>query len=158
MTKQNLIFISHAHIHAELAILLKKIILDIFPMASVFVSSDDKSIDLGDKWLDKVNESLKSCEVMFVLLSKDSIHRSWIAFETGVGWAKGIKVVPICFDGLLIKDLPLPFSQLSGVNIEQSNSLARMMRVINDQFSYNVTLTNIDFNEYAKKIREVKLN
>jgi hypothetical protein len=130
-----LLFISHAHSDRVLANYLRNEILEIFDgKIEVFVSSSDESNPLGTNWLGKVNRNLKKCKAMFVLCSEASVTRTWVAFETGAGWAKGIKVVPICVKGLLLKDLQLPFSQLNGVNLEYPNSVERLLNLLSLEF------------------------
>lgn len=134
------IFISHIHENKELALIIKELIDTIFENAmDVFVSSDSESVELGDEWLMKLNDGLKKCDIMLLICSPESINRPWIAFEAGVGWSKGIKVIPLCCFGLTISNLPLPFNRWQAANANREDSLNRLMKITAKlfEFKYN---------------------
>lgn len=129
------IFISHIHENNEFTLIIKKLIDTIFENAlNIFVSSDFESIELGDEWLMKINDGLIKCDIMLLICSPDSIKRPWIAFEAGVGWSKGIKVIPLCCLGLTISNLPLPFNRWQAANANREDSLNRLMKIIAKEF------------------------
>lgn len=123
------IFISHIHEADRLAKTLKDLISEIFPDSiEIFVSSDESSISLGDEWAMKIDGNLRTCDMMLILCSAQSLTRPWIGFEAGVGWAKEIKVVPLCYDGLAIKDLPSPFNRWQGANLNRLDSISKLIK------------------------------
>ena len=86
MTDKKIIFVSHISEEKELAILLKKNIKELLlSSVDVFVSSDDQSITLGNKWLETVSNNLEKCILIIVLCSQESIKKPWINFECGAG-------------------------------------------------------------------------
>lgn len=132
------IFISHIHENKEITLIIKDLIDIIFENAlNIFVSSDVESIDLGEEWLLKTNDELRQCDIMLLLCSPESIRRPWVAFEAGVGWSKGIKVVPLCCLGLTISNLPLPFNRWQAANVNREDSLNRLMKIIAKEFEFN---------------------
>ncbi len=132
------VFISHIHENKDLTLIIKELIDTIFENAlNIFVSSDFESIELGDEWLMKINDGLKQCDIMLLICSQESIRRPWIAFEAGVGWSKGIKVIPLCCFGLTISSLPLPFNRWQAANANREDSLNRLMKIIAKEFEIN---------------------
>jgi hypothetical protein len=150
------IFISHIHENKDLTFIIKELIDTIFEnVLNIFVSSDSQSIDLGEEWLMKINDGLKQCDIMLVICSLESIYRPWIAFEAGVGWSKGIKVIPLCCFGLTITNLPQPFSRWQAANANREDSLNRLMKIIAKEFelSYNEIRWKDTIKKFSTKIK-----
>lgn len=51
---------------------------------------------------------------MFVFVSPESLSSSWIYFESGFAYAKGVKVIPIGIKGVDIGKLKPPLNLLQG--------------------------------------------
>lgn len=123
-----IIFISHITEEKELAFLLKDYIEKSFlGYVQVFVSSHGDSILSGDRWLNKVDEALKSCIIELVLCSPSSVTRPWIQFETGAAWGRNIPIIPLCHSGATPDTNPVPLSELQGVVISQESGIIKMM-------------------------------
>ncbi len=153
------IFVSHIHENKEMALVIKQLIERIFENAlNIFVSSDSESIDLGDDWLMNINEGLKECSIMLLICSPESINRPWVAFEAGVGWSKGIKVVPLCCFGLTISSLPMPYKRWQAANANREDSLNRLMKIIAREFDfkYNEVRWKENVKEYSLKIKGIE--
>jgi hypothetical protein len=76
------LFISHISEEEELAGILKEHLLDDFiGVVDVFVSSDDRSIEAGSRWLDEVDNALKTAKAELVLCSKESIKSECAALR-----------------------------------------------------------------------------
>jgi hypothetical protein len=82
-----------------------------------FFSSDKGTIFAGDDWMQRIMEELKDCKVLVSMLSPQSISRQWINFEAGAAWMRA-KVIPVCFGGLKVDNLPKPYSSLQAVDLE----------------------------------------
>lgn len=114
-----IIFISHIKEESRLAIALKELLENAFlSFVEVFVSSDPTSLPLGDKWLKKIESSLKNCVIEIVIASPSSIARPWITFEAGAGWIRDIPVIPLCHSGLTADSLPTPLSSLQAGDVK----------------------------------------
>lgn len=112
MTKK-IVFISHVTEEKELAIKTKELIETSFlGMIEVFVSSDEHNVSLGQKWLDNITNSLKTCAIEIILCSPKSISRPWINFEAGACWIRDIPVIPFCHSGMIPSKLPMPLNLL----------------------------------------------
>lgn len=144
------IFISHTKDEADFAESLStwfKNILD--KQIRVFVSSDNgESIPLGSEWLEKIKESLKSTNIILVLVSHKSIEKKWIHFEAGAGYIRNIPVIPVCIGGITAKELPDPLNFLQAVELpNDKNELALIKKIIK--------ITNLNLPESFKKFLEL---
>lgn len=118
MSEKPRLFLSHIHEEAALARVLQKWTEDSFPgQCTVFVSSDDKSIKKGSKWLDEIGNALTEARALVVLCSPNSLQRPWINFETGFGYARKLPVFPVCHSGQRLGTLPRPLGDFHGFEI-----------------------------------------
>jgi hypothetical protein len=85
-----------------------------------FMSSDQTAIYAGEEWMARIFEELKTAKVLISMLSPTSVRRPWINFEAGAAWMGKAKVIPVCYGGLTIGDLPKPYSSLQAVEIGTS--------------------------------------
>lgn len=126
MTKPK-IFVSHVHEERAIASLLKEFIEARFlKTVTVFSSSHEQSLSLGDEWLSAIKSSLMSSSMMLLLCSPLSISRNWVNFEAGAGWARGVPVVPLCHSGLSPSELPVPLSQFQGGTLSNEDDLKKL--------------------------------
>jgi DNA-binding MarR family transcriptional regulator len=114
------VFVSHITEESEVAKVIKEWVESTFlGQFDVFVSSDSDSIPAGTKWLDEITNAITSSKIILLLCSSNSIHRPWINFEAGCGWAKSIPVIPICYGGLSRNELPPPINALQALNLDE---------------------------------------
>ena len=129
--KMKNIFISHITEEKEVAIIIKKLIEEIFPgQTEIFVSSDGESIIAGTKWLDEISKALNQSDLLITLCSEMSIKRPWINFELGAGWTKDIPIIPVCYLGMTKKQLPQPIAMLQAMDLIDANLLKYMFEGI----------------------------
>jgi hypothetical protein len=83
---------------------------------------------------------LQTAEILLVLATDRSIHRPWVWFETGAGWRSQIKTIPCCLGVTRKNELPAPFSQYQGLNIDDDKDLRNLFQEI----SRALELTNQD--------------
>jgi hypothetical protein len=100
----------------------------------VFLSSDGASIPFGRNWLKEIEDALEGCKLMFVWMTPNSEASSWIPFESGHAYARGIRVVPIGFLGTTLGSLPAPINMLQGFDVSSGAGLNNLIGIINDQF------------------------
>ena len=125
------IFISHLADEAEIALALSECLSDEFgERVAPFVSSDLRSIQAGERWLEAMDGALQEAAVMVVLCSHRSVAQPWIQFESGAAWMKKIPLVPVCHSGLRPSSLPVPFSLLQGVDLRMPESLASLFHTV----------------------------
>jgi hypothetical protein len=83
-----------------------------------FMSSDETAIYAGEDWMTRILKELETAKVLISMLSPDSVKRPWINFEAGAAWMGKTIVIPVCFGGLTIAQLPKPYSSLQALEIE----------------------------------------
>lgn len=125
------IFISHTHEEAGVAEVLRVWLQAAFPgRIAVFVSSDYEENPLGKRWLDTINRAMYRSRLLITLVSPRSWQHSWIHLEAG--WAHGqkIDILPLCHSGLHIADLPRPYSDYSGTEVERNDFARRLLMAL----------------------------
>lgn len=156
MSNKPLLFISHISEEKNLALKFKELIDEAFlGMIDVFVSSDENSIQMGQRWLDKVSNALKSCAVEIVICSPISVKRPWINFEAGAGWVRDIPVIPLCHSGMNPTSLPNPLNLLQAGLLSDIGSMKLVFPLLATSLgssSPNVDLVN--FVDFAKNFED----
>ena len=152
---KKIVFISHITEEKELAHLVQELIEKSFlGMIEVFVSSDEHSISLGQKWLDNITEALKSCAIEIILCSPNSIKRPWINFEAGAGWVRDIPVIPLCHSGLTPSKLPMPLVLLQSATANEVSSLKLLFPVLAKALGSSVPV--VDYDAFTKNVIELE--
>lgn len=150
---KRLVFISHIAEEKEIALAFKDLIENSFlGMIEVFVSSDEDSIRMGQKWLDEISNALKMCAIEIILCSPKSIHRPWINFEAGAGWVRDISVIPLCHSGIEPSKLPMPLNLLQAAKANEISSLKLIFPVLAQ--AIGAKTPNADFSEFISRVIE----
>ena len=152
------IFFSHSSLDSDRIKPIKEYILNKTGNAiNIFMSSDGASIPFGKNWLKEIEDALTNCKIMFVWITPNALKSNWLYFESGYVYSRGIKVVPIGFDGIKLEDFPAPLNVLQGFNINSSASLNNILGIINKEFG--LTFPDI-FDEafYNKQIIKYSTN
>jgi len=166
MYKQT-VFISHSSLDKDLIRQIKDLINGrTSGTVDLFQSSDGESIPFGNNWIHQVEESLKKSKIMFVFVSPRSAMSSWIYFEAGFAYSKGVKVIPIGIDGIDIGSLKPPLNLLQGFNITSSEGLNNIIAILNREFdcSYPESFSEEDFERLSafsfgrQEAAEISLN
>ncbi|MFZ2727397.1 MAG: toll/interleukin-1 receptor domain-containing protein [Methylococcaceae bacterium] len=130
------IFISHITQEKEIAYAIKNLLEDKFlGTISVFVSSHEESLPMGDDWISTIKKSMIDCHLLIVICSPISIVRPWINFEAGAGWIKGIPVIPLCHSGLTPDKLPVPINSFQGGTLNRKEDITRLFNRIASLFN-----------------------
>jgi hypothetical protein len=128
---RSLVFISHITEEREIAIAFKDLVEASFlGLIDVFVSSDEDSITMGERWLDSITDALKRCKVEVILCSPLSVTRPWINFEAGAGWVRGVPVIPLCHSEMTPAKLPIPLKLLLAARATETTDLRRILTVL----------------------------
>ena len=155
-SRKPLVFISHITEEKEIAIAFKELIESNFlGMLDVFVSSDEDSIHMGQKWLDRISNGLKTCAIEIVLCSPISISRPWINFEAGAGWVRDIPVIPLCHSGIEPATLPIPLNLLQAAKANEVSSLKLIFPVLAQ--AIGAKTPNIDFDDFVAKVAKFEI-
>lgn len=115
----------------------------------VFLSSDGQSIPFGRNWVHGIEQALERSLVMMVFVSPRSLTSSWLYFESGFAYSKGVRVVPVGFDGVDLASVPPPLSLLQGFNITSEAGLNNLIAICNQSFghSHSESFTASDYRE-----------
>lgn len=146
------IFFSHSSVDKDyISYLHKKVATTTARTVQVFQSSDGESIPFGNNWVHKIEENLHKAKVMFVFVSPTSLSSSWIYFESGFAYSRGVKVIPIGIKGVDVGSLRPPLNLLQGFNINSENGMNNIITVLNREFGceYPESYTEHDFNELS---------
>lgn len=149
------VFISHIHEEAALGDKVKALIEDVFDRDGVraFLSSDMRDLPAGRKWLTEISEQLEQCRVVVSLLSPTSLIRPWVNIELGAGWIKGLRVIPLCHSGLLVRALPQPFREFGAVGLDQDDAAERLLVGIADGLGLAHPSKRLDFGGMLRELR-----
>lgn len=149
------IFVSHISNESELAQKLKESIKsDFLGMVDVFVSSDKETIEVGEKWLNSIEEALKESEILIVLCSYESIVKPWVNFEAGAAWIRDIPIIPICHSGINLSELPPPLSLLQGISLTDRVGLQKLYEIISKKL--NCQMPNTDLKDLQNDLLKIQ--
>ncbi len=148
------IFISHINEEASIAQVLKEWIEDTFlGQWDVFVSSDSDDIPAGKRWLEEIDKSLDSTDLIIIICSPQSIKRPWINFEAGCGWIKRVPIIPTCHSGLTSNKLPVPLSLFQGLDIEDEKFAEKLLKSLAKHRGFK-KIPKIDYEKFKKCISD----
>jgi hypothetical protein len=139
------IFISHITEEKATAALLKNLMHDTFGSNThIFVSSDYVSIPGGELWFHAILAGLRNCAVVIVLLSPDSLNRSWINFEAGVGIGANAKVIPTVVHGLEISDVGHPLCNLQIRSLQTGDTARALLNDVAATLEQDMKTVDVD--------------
>lgn len=147
-----IVFISHVTEEKEVALALKRLVESAFiNMMDVFVSSDPRSLHLGQEWLQKIKFALSNCVVEIIIASPQSVKRPWVNFEAGAGWVRSVPVIPLCHSGMEPSKLPFPLKTFQGATATKDEELRLILPVLAE--AINSGVPKIDFAEFIGTVR-----
>lgn len=111
------VFISFIHEEQDVASAVQLFLQTQLETREIFVSSDPWMVFAGDDWLQRIRDELRSCAVVVLLLSPNSVTRPWVNFEAGAAWLAQKPIVPASFGGLTKDQLPKPYSSIQALNL-----------------------------------------
>ncbi|HEV2132964.1 MAG TPA: TIR domain-containing protein [Terracidiphilus sp.] len=88
-----------------------------------FLSCDETQSDAGEDGMKHVFAELNDAKVLLAMLSPESVKRPWIHFEAGAAWMSGKAVIPVCYGGIDVGDLPKPYSGLEATDVQTFDGL-----------------------------------
>lgn len=153
------IFLSHASEDRDLAKALQNAIEEAFPEAfNIFNAFEANSIAPSDDWLAKLRSAIHDSSYVLVLLTRNSLDRPWIYWETGVADHRGIRIIPLLGPGCEITTLPDPFRAIQGVSILDKRGIQRLMNELAKLPGMTLPSTSYDPSAVVKKLQEAEIN
>lgn len=132
-----IVFFSHSSRDRQVLKLLKEKFSErVGGVVEIFLSSDGQSIPLGRNWVHRIEEALNESKLLVIFVTPNSVGSSWVLFEAGFAYAKGLRVVPVGFLGIEISKLPPPLGLLQGFNITSVDGLDNLIALINETFQH----------------------
>jgi hypothetical protein len=122
------VFVSHITEEATVATAVKLHLERAVPGVSVFVSSTD--IMAGREWLGMLSSAIDGAALLIVLCSRRSVARTWVNFESGAGWGRGVDVIPLCHGGLRSSELPFPLVLFQVIDAAARGGVEDLVRVV----------------------------
>ncbi len=152
-----IVFISHTSEEADVAQSFQSLIGDKFlGLFDVFVSSDGKSIRVGQQWLDSVSQALQACVLEVIIASPTSVTRPWINFEAGAAWVRGIPIIPLCHSGMTPSKLPVPLNLLQGARATDDADLRRVFATF--AHALDARTPDVDFSDFVAGVATFERN
>lgn len=153
------IFISHIHEEAPIAKVLKTWLEACFPgHISAFVRSDNEDIPLGKKWLAEIEAAIDRSRLLIILISPAPFERMWIHLEAGWALGRKIEVLPICHSGRSVVQLPRPYGDWNGVDVDADDFAGRLLAALKTRLGLDHRLPEGMINALSEDIREVACN
>ena len=143
------IFISHIKEEEKLARELQECLKrDFLGNLSIFLSSKD--LNPGEVWFKEIIDNLQKTEVLLLMCSPRSIDRCWLHFEAGAIFIKEKPVIPICYGGLKISDLPPQFRRMQAITLDDPKDIKKLYEVATKLLECD--LPPVDYQEISRKL------
>jgi hypothetical protein len=123
------VFLSHAHEDAPIAALLCSALNQAGVGGKVFVASRPGDIPPGNDWLESIRVHLRHASTYIILVTKHSIDRRWVWFETGAAWMSGQRLIPVVA-GLDKADVPVPLGAHQVLSIHDPHELRALVSAL----------------------------
>jgi len=151
------IFISHIGDEAPVADALKAYLMRCFgPSLQVFVSSDYDSIATGEEWYRAIVRGIRAASVVVVLLSRYSIDRRWINFESGLALGANVRMLPLTIRGFHPGDVGLPLSQFHARTLSDALAVEGVIHAIAD--ATGSTILRIEASDFIEQLMRIEAN
>lgn len=145
----NHVFISHIKEEEKLASELQECLRrDFLGNLSIFLSSKD--LNPGEVWFKEIIDNLQKTEVLLLMCSPRSINRCWLHFEAGAIFIKEKPVIPICYGGLKISDLPPQFRRMQAITLNDPKDIKKLYEVATKLLECD--LPQVDYQGISQKL------
>lgn len=141
------IFLSHASDDHTTADYLRGRLIDAVPDSHVFLASRPGDIPVGADWLTTIKKELAASDAYMVLLTRASVQRPWVQFETGAAWMSDRTLVTVVAGPLEKQDVPMPLSSFQLYSL----SVAEEARHVFDALGGHLS----DPDGFSARIREL---
>lgn len=145
-------FISHIHEESQVAEYISQWLKSAFlGQLDLFVSSMDL---VPGNWLTQIQNSLKRSAFVFPLLSKESMKRPWINFESGSAFmSENTEIIPLCHMDLSPSGLIVPYSYFQAYDLRNPKSVYLLIGYLANELKLDTP--NIDPTEFCEEINRL---
>jgi hypothetical protein len=123
------VFVSHAASDKENVLKLVDYLKASLPGVTFYVSSSYQSLKPGTEWWADITSTLATSTVVLACISRQSVNKPWILFESGVGVGTGATVIPVILDDLPYAALGAPLSMYQAVRVDK-DGLFNLVKMI----------------------------
>lgn len=129
-------FVSYIHEEEYLADALQRQLSELLLGGiEFFVSGLPTSIDLGQRWLEQIDDALRKASAALIICSNHSIYHPWINFEAGAAWLSQAlghcpNVIPVCHSGLRPSQLNEPLRSLQALDITNEVDIRKLVELL----------------------------
>ena len=150
------IFISHIQEEFQVALVLKKWIESAFSdRCEVLVSTDPEHIPAVAQYLEQNEGALSDIKALIILCSPNSLQRPWISFEVGCAWMGKIFIIPVCYSGLSLAELPPPLAIFSGFDLNQKDFPQKFFSTLAQELGIP-QLPPIQYRQMLEELKEIQ--
>ena len=114
------VFISYAHDDREWASKFRAAL----DSAGIHTWFDASRLEPGERWQEKIEEALRDCQTLVLLVSQHSLDRPWTFFEIGAALAGKKRIIPVLTPDLEISQLPPLLSQFQALREDSPDKAA----------------------------------
>jgi len=149
------IFISHIQEEFQVALVLKKWVQSAFAeRCEVLISTDPENIPTVAQFVERSERVSEEIKGLMILCSPSSIQSPWIPFEAGSAWVRKISIIPICYAGLTLAELPPPLSTFSGFELGQRDFGQKLFMTLAKELGI-AELPPIQYRQMRQEINQV---
>ncbi len=110
------VFVSHATADKWLA----KVLCDKIEATGAVSFRDDRDIDGGDDVPEEIRKQIKRSREIVVLLTPDSINRTWVTLEVGAAWGRSKTMrILIIMCHVSVDPIPAMFKNKKAVSLNE---------------------------------------
>jgi hypothetical protein len=112
------VFVSYVIEDTPVAFAVQQFIASTLKLTDVSLSSDRAQAFAGVDWLGKIKATVRTADVVVLMLSERSVHRPWVNFEAGAAWVMDRAIIPCCYGNMSKKNLPQPYSGIQALDLK----------------------------------------
>lgn len=144
------IFLSYSHFDRNIAFELR----EKFLASGLTCFMAEKSLEVGDQWINQVREAIRESESILILITPRSVGSKWVYMEVGAAWMESKKIIPLT-QFVDVSDLPELIKNLQARSIEtESEKLNLVYELIGNKGATAPVIISLEF--IVDKIRLAK--
>lgn len=125
------VFVSHAASESAVVNTFVGYLRIALPDVRFYVSSSYQYLKPGASWWDDIRSTLSQAQIILACISRQSIDKPWILFESGVGIGCGAVVIPVILDDLPYSHINPPLSMYQAVRMNKNGASSLVESIAN---------------------------
>jgi hypothetical protein len=124
------IFISHAVANKNIARALADALEAARKDIKTFIASRSGDIRADEDWIGGIERALKEADSYIILLTPESVLRTWVNFESGAAWFSQRQLIFVRIQALSIDDIPLPIASRQVYALDDKEQLLAVFKTL----------------------------